>query len=111
MAVRARADPTRDPDGLIGARLGQVQPVGIDQPARMRDLDPQPDGKSADRRVEGARMLRDVACQQQVTDPVRRLCQLAQEAARLLERLMDVPQLGRHRQSGRIAGGSLNGAW
>ncbi len=92
VTVAPRADSARDADGLECARLAQIQAVGIDEAARMRHLDPQPDGKAPDRGVIGARMLGHIARQQQIAHPVGRLGQLAQEAARLLKGLMHVPQ-------------------
>jgi hypothetical protein len=72
--------------------VGQVHPVSIHQIGGVFHLAAEPDGISADRRPERSAGFLHVACEAEVAHAVGRLGQLAQEAARRLEGLVDVPE-------------------
>jgi hypothetical protein len=66
------------------------------------DLAAEPDGIAADRRAEAAAGLLHVAGEAEVAHAVGRLGQLAQEAARRLEGLVDVPERAGAAEAGEL---------
>src|SRR5690606_17965332 len=92
MALRPVADAAGYADGLEGAGVRHVEPVGVDEVLGVAHLAAEPDRIAPDGRVEGPSGLRDVAREAQVPHAVGRLGKLAQEAPGRLEGLVDVPQ-------------------
>jgi hypothetical protein len=92
VTVLALADAAGDADRFKGARIGQIQIIGIDEIGRVAQFAAQRDGEAARGRAKTAAGFRDIARKADVAHPVGRFGQLAQETARCLERAMHVPQ-------------------
>ena len=92
MAIRPLANPAGNPDGLERAVAGEVQTIRIDQRACVFDLASQCNRVAPHRGAEMAAGFRHVPRQRNITHPVRRFRQLAQEPARRLERAVHVLQ-------------------
>lgn len=92
MAVLAFADPAGNANRLECTAVLGVQIVCIDQLVGMANFAAKPYREAPMRRLERPSRTGNVPCQTEIPSPVGRFGQLAQESARGLEGLMDVPE-------------------
>ncbi|SFJ81723.1 Methylmalonyl-CoA mutase [Bradyrhizobium sp. Gha] len=89
------ADSTGDSDRLVGALVGEVESVCIDEILRVGDFASERDRVPRARRAEAAAACRKFGRNAEKSDAVRRLGELPNDLAGCLERQMSVPEWAR----------------
>ncbi len=85
------ANPARDADRIVGCLAHQIEAVGIHEVSSVRDFATESDGVARPRCAEATVAFRELGRNAQEAHSIGRFGELADDAARRLERLMHVP--------------------